>query len=303
MNKQYYLYTHTRPDTGEIFYVGISSDLPGRYSRAYEVGPGKRNSIWNKIWLKNKKQVLVDILDVYDDQQVCLDAEIELIKKYGRLCHNTGSLANISAGGEFTVGDPKQVLQYDITGKFLQEWQSVVHACKATGLKDKALYRALNGVSSNSGGYIWKWYSSDYPKEISVSIPTRGKKPVYQYDKDCNCIQLYESVLEASKVTGIDTASIFKAAGKKRQAAGGYIWSFDTQCKPYYPNKVVQYALDGTLIKIHDNLETAVKTLGLTSKTAIKNCFTGRQKQAYGYIWRKYPAEAKELGFSELRLN
>jgi hypothetical protein len=60
MNKQFYLYTHIRPDTNDIFYVGIGSDFPGRYSRAHEFGPNKRNSIWNKIWFKNKKQIIVD---------------------------------------------------------------------------------------------------------------------------------------------------------------------------------------------------------------------------------------------------
>lgn len=303
MNKQFYLYTHTRPDTNNVFYVGIGSDIPGRYSRAYEFGPSKRNSIWNKIWFKNKKQIIVDIIKTYDNQDECMQAEINLIKKYGRICHNTGLLANISSGGEHTTGDPKKVIQYNLMGNFIKIWDSVSEIVYSLKIKDKGLYANLNGVSVTCANYIWKWYTEDYLQKITVDIPNKGKHFVYQYDKQCNCINTYESVFEASNITKIDTASIFKVTHKQRKTAGGYIWSYDNICDSYYKNQIAQYSLDGTLIKVYDNLETVIKDLKLTSRTAIKNCFNGKQKQAYGYLWKKYPEEAKELGLSESRLD
>jgi hypothetical protein len=289
MNKQFYLYTHIRPDTNDIFYVGIGSDFPGRYSRAYEFGPNKRNSIWNKIWFKNKKQIIVDIIKIYDNQDECMQAEIDLIKKYGRICHNTGPLANISIGGESKNKDPKKVIQYDLEGNFIRIWNSVAEITNTLKIKDRSIYPTLNGMSVTSNNFIWKWYTEDYLQKITVDIPNRRKRFVYQYDKQCNCINTYKSVFEASSITNIDTASIFKVTNNQRKTAGGYIWSYDNTCDSYYKNKIAQYSIDGELIKIYDNLETVVKDLKLTSRTAIKNCFNGKQKRAYGYIWKKYP--------------
>ena len=110
----------------------------------------------------------------------------------------------------------------------------------------------------------------------------------------------------ASKILKIDSSSISNCALGKRKTAGGYIWSYNESC--IIPiktnNEVSQYSLDGTLIKTYKNLETAAKDLKLNSRTAIKNCFIGKQKQAYGYLWKKHslPNEAKELGLSESRL-
>ena len=288
MNKQFYLYTHTRPDTNEIFYVGIGSDFPGRYSRAYESGPNNRNSIWNKIWLKNKKQIIVDIIKIYDNQDECMQAEIDLIKKYGRICHNTGPLANISIGGEYKVGDPKKVIQYDLEGNFISIWNSVLEIANVLNINDKAVYAVLNNINNTCNNFIWKWYSDDYLKKIKIDFYNKNKKIIYQYDKDCNYINIYDSILEASRITNIDAASINKVAHNQRKTAGGYIWSYDNTCDSYYKNKIAQYSIDGELIKIYDNLETVVKDLKLTSRTAIKNCFNGKQKRAYGYIWKKY---------------
>lgn len=302
MNKQFYLYTHTRPDTNNVFYVGIGSDIPGRYSRAYEFGPGKRNSIWNKIWLKNKKQIIVDIIKIYDNQDECMQAEINLIKKYGRICHNTGLLANISSGGEYKNGDPKKIIQYDLEGNFMHIWNSVSETTYILKINDKNIYANLNGESIKAGNYVWKWYTEDYLQKITVNLYNKRKHFVYQYDKQCNCINTYESVIKASNITNIDTTSIYKVANKQRKTAGGYIWSYDDICNFYHKNQIAQYSLDGTLIKVYDNLQTVVKDLKLSSRTAIKNCFVGKQKQAYGYIWKKYPSEAKELELSKNRL-
>ena len=44
MNKIYYLYTHTRQDTGEVFYVGIGTTFKsGIYERSKEKSKARRN--------------------------------------------------------------------------------------------------------------------------------------------------------------------------------------------------------------------------------------------------------------------
>lgn len=127
-----------------------------------------------------------------------------------------------------------------------------------------------------------------------TKVPTE----VYQYDCYRNFIRHYKSITDAAKYTGIDHSSIVNVCLNKRSTAGGYLWSY-TDIPPDYPKSlkpIGQYSLEGKLIRIYDRLEQVITTLNLKSRTAIKNCFTGKQKQAYGFIWKKLtPDEAANL--------
>lgn len=51
------------------------------------------------------------------------------------------------------------------------------------------------------------------------------KKRVGKFD-EFGCIEIYESISEASRKTGISIASISYSANGKRATGGGYIWHF-----------------------------------------------------------------------------
>lgn len=91
-----YVYRHIRKDKNEVFYIGIGSDSD--YYRANKFS--ERNEIWNRI--KNKSDVLVEI--IYDnlDWKTACDIEKSLINQYGRINNNTGILSNMTDGGEGT---------------------------------------------------------------------------------------------------------------------------------------------------------------------------------------------------------
>ena len=88
-----YVYRHIRLDKNEPFYIGIATHI----KRAYE-----RNQRKNKIWksIVNKTDYEVEIL--FDDisREKALEKEIELIALYGRIDKKTGTLSNLTDGGE-----------------------------------------------------------------------------------------------------------------------------------------------------------------------------------------------------------
>lgn len=97
----FYIYQHIRLDTNEVFYIGISRhNRRTKYKRAYQ--KDKRNSIWKRI--VNKTSFRCEILLESDDISIVKAKEIELIAFYGKIRDNTGSLANITNGGEGTFG-------------------------------------------------------------------------------------------------------------------------------------------------------------------------------------------------------
>lgn len=92
-----YVYLHRRKDTGEVFYVGI-----GIRNRPYQKTYNRRNKIWKDII--NKTDYDVEIIYEVDSWiQACV-IEIMLIQKYGRKDLGLGTLANMTDGGDGTLG-------------------------------------------------------------------------------------------------------------------------------------------------------------------------------------------------------
>ena len=92
-----YVYTHTRLDTNEIFYVGIGTQ--DNYKRASRVH--NRTNYWNNIVKKCGWKVDI-IFDNLTWENAC-KIEVELISKYGRVDLGTGTLVNLTDGGEGTL--------------------------------------------------------------------------------------------------------------------------------------------------------------------------------------------------------
>lgn len=93
--KESYVYIHRRKTNGEIFYVGKGKSR--RWSQSSD-----RNYRWKNI--ANKHGVFCDIVaNSLTNEEACI-LEKKLILLYGRLDCNTGTLANLTDGGEGVVG-------------------------------------------------------------------------------------------------------------------------------------------------------------------------------------------------------
>lgn len=100
-DKKYYLYVHFRQDKKEAFYVGVGTKVrKGDYYRAlcYK----KRSEFWKRVSRKTKYVVM--IICESDDKKEILDKEINYIKVLGKRKNKTGSLVNLTDGGEGIKG-------------------------------------------------------------------------------------------------------------------------------------------------------------------------------------------------------
>ena len=98
-----YLYRHIRLDKNEPFYIGIGLyNNNYKYYRAY--AKSKRNKHWRNII--NITDYIVEIL--FDDLTIeeAYEKEIEFIKLYGRKDIGTGTLCNLTNGGDGSKGRP-----------------------------------------------------------------------------------------------------------------------------------------------------------------------------------------------------
>jgi hypothetical protein len=93
-----YVYRHIRLDKNEPFYIGIGSN--NDYNRANS--KHGRNKLWKDI-VKKSDYITEIIVDNLNWKDAC-NKEIEFILLYGRKDNNTGSLVNLTNGGEGTIG-------------------------------------------------------------------------------------------------------------------------------------------------------------------------------------------------------
>jgi hypothetical protein len=89
-----YVYRHIRLDKNEPFYIGIGSD--DRFRRANE--KSRRNKHWYNIVKKSDYETEI-LFDDLSWDEAC-KKEIEFIELYGRCDLGTGSLVNLTGGGD-----------------------------------------------------------------------------------------------------------------------------------------------------------------------------------------------------------
>lgn len=107
-NSIWYVYRHRRLDTNEIFYVGIGKSKKLR--RAYT--KHNRNKYWTKIALTKKYRV--EILCEGITKEYACELEQLLVLEYGRVDKKTGTLVNMTKGGETTdyIRTPEIIEKY-----------------------------------------------------------------------------------------------------------------------------------------------------------------------------------------------
>lgn len=114
------------------------------------------------------------------------------------------------------------------------------------------------------------------PEVIARAFETRKKNntkrtPVtlHQFTLDGAYVASYESILEASRKTGISNGNILAASkGTNRPAAGGFLWSRTLVPPKYEPyrakrKRVGQYDKEMILIKEWESIKEAAIALGL----------------------------------------
>lgn len=93
-----YIYRHIRLDKNEPFYIGIGNDENYKRSKI----KSNRSIYWKNVTNKTVYEVEI-LLDNLTWEQAC-QKEIEFILLYGRKDLSTGTLVNMTNGGEGTPG-------------------------------------------------------------------------------------------------------------------------------------------------------------------------------------------------------
>jgi hypothetical protein len=117
-----YIYKHIRPDTNEVFYIGVGVDERRINSNQ------SRNKFWKNI--VNKHGIIREIIEDNLSWDDAIKREQYWIKFYGRKNNNTGRLCNMTDGGEGSYGrilsnETKQKISESNKGKKMTNEQKI----------------------------------------------------------------------------------------------------------------------------------------------------------------------------------
>lgn len=221
---RYYLYRHIRLDKNEPFYIGIGTKQKGAsesenyiYKRACI--KANRNIIWKRIVQKTdyKIQIIYES-DTYKD---VLIKEMEFVILYGRINLETGTLSNLTDGGEgnYNVvytkeriekisnsrikrGEP--IFQYSANGDLIKKWDA-----KGMAVKELNIILTKRRLDSHRKTLNFYWTTNPQTKDFFEKYKTFyphdvNKKVVYQYDFNGNLIEVWNSISSVKRKHHVD---------------------------------------------------------------------------------------------------
>lgn len=252
----YYLYYHLNPQTKEVFYVGI-----GVNGRAWDFVSGR--SAHYKNYLKKYGNPIVDIVLQNLTKFDACNLEKEYIAKYGRKgIDPEGVLVNKSIGGEITA----------LGNKFSEEQKKKISQSK-TGQK----YRVVEGrIHGSKGKPKPKDFMNDEMRK-KIGDGNRGKKHKPHKNKGVPIAEeTKRKIGEANsrpKPPGfgdiIRNLIDYKLVGEKNS-------------KP-----IIQLDKNNNIIQEFKSIKEALEYFKKSiNNSCITSCLKGRQKTAFGFIWK-----------------
>jgi len=245
---------YTLSDSNGIKYIGKTKDIKKRYYRHIFDAKTKtklsKRDAWIKSLLVKNERPIIEILD---------EVEVDNWKFWEKYWINQFrvwgfNLKNMTDGGEGQYGRitslvtrikmsnikkgkiPKnynifrnstikgKILQYDLDGNLVKEWNHLEEAVRITGIKtiDKVIYNKNN----TAGNYIWRRIGNELTNEDVLKIKLlhkkQEKKEIEQYDLEGKLIKIWPSYHSVKK----NYSHIASVLSGRRKTAGGYRWKY-----------------------------------------------------------------------------
>lgn len=208
--KQYYLYFHIRLDTNEVFYVGIGKLAKKEpYKRAHS--KGRRNKFWKNV--VDKTDYRIEIKEETDDRQLICDLEKQYILQFGRRDLNTGSLVNLTSGGDANFKMSQEALKRSVATRIANGvYARISERQRAKMLGNKLGCGVVKGIplfvyEAITGKFIKEFNSiinctreitSLKPKRIQETLKRNGTFKGYYFSK--NFLGEYISPVEINPI-------------------------------------------------------------------------------------------------------
>lgn len=214
-------------------------------------------------------------LYVYDTLDEALKKESELVTSdFIKLDTNYNM---IPGGGQFRTGDP--IYQFDKEGNLIKEWTNIKEVSEFFNCNETTFRNALH-FKENYFGYFW---SRENKIDLNDFSKGDAKKKVYKYTPNGKLIQVYESLLEASKDINTTPAALTTAIQGQSLYRKEFYYSFqlydEFKPKPKVTlknKKFYLYTLEGEFIREFKDYKELVEFMGVKSTASISDVINRR---------------------------
>lgn len=219
-----YVYRHIRLDKNEPFYIGIGFGKTNY--RAYQKTKTQRSAFWQSI--VSKTNYRVEFLFENVSKEFAMEKEKEFILLYGRRDLGTGTLVNMTIGGENPpdisgnknpMKNPESRMRLSNSRKGIKFTEEHKNKLSLSKILNKVVPPSRKGIKRS-------------PDEILKWINTRKKngfrrKPIYQYTLSGEFIKEWafaEQIKEENP--SFSKGNISMVCRGERKVAYGFIWSY-----------------------------------------------------------------------------
>ena len=198
----------------------------------------------------------------------------------------------------------KVISQYDTKGNRIETFRSITDASLKTGIATSTIGNAVKGRLHTAGGFVWRYGKGIKKIKLGNSLNQKSEDyiskvstPITQYDFNGKRMDVYKSISEAARQTGVPKASIKSCLHGRMQTAKGFIWKtgygknkirvqFNSNSIGIQAMPVVQYSLNKKEIMQYPSILDASKKTGI-SYYKIKIAASSLNKNAGGFFWKK----------------
>lgn len=249
----WYVYHHIRKDTGEVFYVGIGCKQDFKRAKSKH----NRNKFWKNI--TNKVEWGYEILHNNLDKKTACRIEQQLIQEYGRRCNGSGTLCNITEGGEGAPGATH------VVSEEARKRIGLAQRCKLVSTKTREKLR-----NANKGKTL-----TEHTKE-KIRIANSGKNHP-NFGKKLK--------QETRKKIGLANTGRAQTEMEKRKRSES-LKKIGMSLKSTQSKAVDIFKLNGDYVGRFHSISEASRQLNIPSNSNLRLAASGKRnrKQAYGYI-------------------
>lgn len=211
----------------------------------------------------------------------------------------------------------RAILQYDLGGNFLKEYESIAEVCRCMGVKSKNKGKYFLGRAWR--GYQWREKKNEYyPRNIEPYLSKESRKAVVVYGSDGMFYAEFESIKKCRDVLGV--ACKVRSRIEDLEFYASSVPSYFVFAKPslgypdsikinkvkprgkikenresdYLRTSILQYSPKGEFIGEYESVASASRTTGIAETTIrkyLKRNSPFRVDYSTKFIWQKKNGE------------
>lgn len=277
-------------------YIGQSTNIKQRWAlhkselrHKYHENIYLQNA-WNKYGEDNFDFSIVEECD--NDKDILDDRETFWINYYRSFDRENGYNILIQGGSGLKL---HPILQFDLSGIFIKEWDNVISASNALNIAPALIYGCTSQRYKNAGKYIWIFKDKYTGIVPDYYFNNQVYKKILQYDLEGNLIHEWPYLKIAKDRLGyiIHISTIDKPC-----TCNGYIFIYENDAKLIDKNYFIKtshllnnicnkpfYQVDKecNIIKEYNCLREA-EEIGYNERM-ISECYRNLRNSYKGYIW------------------